>query len=165
MCLLQELMKCFGDTTTDGSIRLNSELYKDILSSDTLPNAAKLMDSALQCRWTKAWNYCWYYKSPYDELEAQKWDIPQHFSISVIEDRQTHKQPATEISSSKGLAKLLRGGICWYLCVPEFRHWQQRTHLTILQLTRWSVLEQDTGTSNCSWCCAIGLWVCEWLTL
>lgn len=50
-------MKGFGDMTTDGSIRLNSELYRDILSSDTQPNAAKLMDSALQCRWTMARNY------------------------------------------------------------------------------------------------------------
>ncbi len=99
------------DMTEDRNSRMNSEVYRDILSAQIQSNAAKLIGRHLG-QWPKT-----YIKSNPGVFESKKveysgtisWSQPDWACISLAQDktksRKTHKQTITEVSCSKGLAK------------------------------------------------------------
>jgi len=110
------------DLTADQSSRMNSELYRAILSAQIQPNAAKLiglrfilqMDNdpkhtakATQVSQGKE-------VGCFSMAKSVTCSQPNRACFSLTEDktegRKTHKQAAAEGSCSKGLAKHLKGG-------------------------------------------------------
>ncbi len=144
------LLVFIDDVTEDRTSRMNSEVYRDILSSQIQSNAAKLIGRRFIEQMDDDPKHT--AKATQEFLKVKKWNILQWMSqspyLNLIEHAfhslktklKAHKQTATEFSCSKSLAKHHKGGNPVSGEVHEFQtqdsHCLQRILNKILKLLR-----------------------------